>query len=654
MRYATLGNTGLEVSILGFGCMRFPVKDGRVVRELSTPLLRRAVELGINYFDTAIEYCGGDSQAAVGEALEGIRDQVILSTKNHFHRSGRSEWRRHLEESLKLLRTDYIDIYSHHGISWSTYENYLNPEKGGHTAEMFRAKEEGLIRHIAFSYHDTPENLIKVIDTGYYESVTLQFNLLDQQNKEAIRYAREKGMGVVVMGPVGGGRLGLPSEAIAEMTGGNVRTTPEAALRFVWGTQGVTTALSGMEDLGMLEENVSFAVSGEPFSDEDIAGLNAMIAERKKKSGLYCTACGYCVPVCPRGVAIPENLDLLNLSAIYDLPEGARERYQRLEGKASNCIDCGKCLVKCPQRIDIPKRLRETAILFDENAGTVQYKAVIEDLNPNGSFAIVLEVFNLSEVTKTIAARFTVAEGVELNPASLSIESVKPFARVSRRVEGSFSPNSDAIKFTVACRSNGEKKTVTENHRIAFLRKDGSTGWDSGPWIRFKPTPENFTKAGDTIDRHGVSFRLSYSKTSLLLIADVQDDFLFPTVRKRHEDGQGDCIELLLEGRPAGKSGVTRVALYPGTPGKAPPFYKAPRTDMGIKLKAEAAEKGYRLEADIPFKSFCTGVIPPKRIGFDIGCITADSAGVRIGNYRWSGGGHGEWDASMLREMWLA
>ncbi len=362
MRYRTLGKTGLSVSALGFGCMRLPMKDNRVDRSLSTPMLRRAVELGINFFDTAVMYCGDDSQAALGEAMEGIRGKVILSTKNHFHTATPSEWRAKLEESLRLMRTDYLDLYHHHGIGWELFEKQLDPAKGGLTKAMLKAKEEGLVRHIGFSFHDTPENLKKLVDTGYYENVIVQYNLLDQSNAEAIAYAHEKGLGVVVMGPVGGGRLGLASAKVAELTGAS--STVEAALRFVWGHPGVDVALSGMQTMAMVEENARITERTAPFTEQEIHRLNDLVVERKRKSGLYCSGCRYCVPVCPGLIPIPEFLDALNLSLVYGLDAKAKSKFQDLKAKSKECVACGLCVEKCPQKIDIPARLAEAERRF--------------------------------------------------------------------------------------------------------------------------------------------------------------------------------------------------------------------------------------------------------------------------------------------------
>ncbi len=660
MRYTALGNTGLKASVLGFGCMRLPEKDGRVLREPSTPLLRRAVDLGINYFDTAIDYCHGDSQAALGEALEGLRSKVIISAKNHFHRVEKDEWRRHLEHSLEFLRTDYIDIYSHHGISWKIFTRYLNPDTGGLTAEMMRAKEEGLIRHLGFSFHDKPANLIKLVDTGHYEIVTLQYNLLDQTNKDALLYAHERGMGVVIMGPVGGGRLGLPSRTIAELVGDDVSSTPEAALRFVWGTPGVDVALSGMEHIEMLEENARVAEKCEPFSEKSIKALNLMVEERKKKSGLYCTGCGYCEPECPNRIAIHENLDLLNLADIYDLHDIARERYQRLKTKASECVDCGRCVVVCPQQIDIPNQLKRAAMLFDENAGALQCETAVDGIDPDGRFTLNLDVFNFSDEKRSITAKLQPGEGITLNPKVLEIESFLGFARLRRKVEGCMAPGRERISFSVEITDNGVTTKFEKNYSLLLAYKGTADDWDSGEWHGFIPSEIDFVERQDTLRLHAVRFKLSYDEKNLLLFAEVKDDFLFPTMRKNHHGDVGDCLEIFLDGsrhtvtggRGYGRN-IRRIILYPGTPGKAPPFYKAPRTDTGVKLQAEKTALGYRLNAAIPFSSVASGASPPRKIGFDLACHTSNENGARIGTFTWTGNRNNNNDASNLSELWL-
>ena len=217
MLYRQLGRTGLRVSQLGFGAMRLPMKeeDGvRVVdRELAIPMIHRAFEAGVNYIDTAVGYCNKDSQPTVGAALKGWREKIVVSTKNHYYGDDEKEWWGHLEDSLERLGVDYVDIYNHHGLNWERYQNNVEPRV---SKWMQKAKDQGLIKHICCSFHDNNEALVKIIDTGYVESITLQYNLLYRDLEEGIAYAREKNVGIVVMGPVGGGRLGGSSEALAK------------------------------------------------------------------------------------------------------------------------------------------------------------------------------------------------------------------------------------------------------------------------------------------------------------------------------------------------------------------------------------------------------------------------------------------------------
>jgi len=254
MLYRQLGRTGYTVSQLGFGAMRLPMtsKDanGRVIREQAIPMIHRAFEAGVNYIDTAVGYCNQDSQRVVGDALKGWRDKVVVSTKNPNYGEDEKEWWTNLENSLERLQIDAIDIYNHHGMRWDRYVNDVEPRI---SKWMLKAKDQGLVKHICCSFHDTNEALIKIIDTGYVESITLQYNLLDRQLEEGIAYAHEKGLGVVVMGPVAGGRLGVDNEVMAAMLPG-IKRVPELALRFVLANPHISMALSGMSTMEQVEE----------------------------------------------------------------------------------------------------------------------------------------------------------------------------------------------------------------------------------------------------------------------------------------------------------------------------------------------------------------------------------------------------------------
>jgi len=360
-----LGKTGLKVSQLGFGAMRLPmVSEGdekRVDREKAIPMIHRAFEAGVNYIDTAVGYCNGDSQRAVGDALKGWRDRVIVSTKNHYYDEDEKQWWKNLEDSLERLQVGYIDIYNHHGMNAKAYKEKVAPRVGNW---MRKAKDQGLIRHICNSYHGDCDGLIEIIESGYTSSITLQYNLLDRQLEPAIELAHEKGIGVVVMGPVGGGKLGSGSETLEKLVPG-IERVPELALRFVLANPHVTMALSGMSTMEQVEENLRVCADEIALSEEDKAAIEEHLQRLKGMAELYCTGCNYCMP-CPKDVAIPKIFERYNLGRTYGLWETARERYASIGvnqwdkgAKADACVNCGQCEEKCPQNIPIRKQLKE-------------------------------------------------------------------------------------------------------------------------------------------------------------------------------------------------------------------------------------------------------------------------------------------------------
>lgn len=369
MQYKEYGRTGDKVSRLGFGAMRLPMKGDHVDMDLAVSVIQRAFDRGVNYVDSAVGYCNGESQIAVGKAIKGRRDKMFVSTKNNYRGEDGDEWQKLLDQSLERIDVSYIDFYHLHGLRWETYQNQLGPNK---PIERFRkAKKEGLIRHTCFSCHDSPENEIKLIDTGDFEGMLVQYNLLDRHNEEVIAYACEKGLGVAIMGPVGGGRLVPPSEWIQKTVKG-AKSTPEVALRFVLSNPNVTIALSGMNSIAMVDENTATASKEELLSDEEKNSILVMLEETKRLSDLYCTGCGYCMP-CPNNVDIPANFSAMNYYKVWDLREHAIGQYNslgrkrmpdgsRVEAWAQACIECGKCEPKCPQKIPIREQLKETAI----------------------------------------------------------------------------------------------------------------------------------------------------------------------------------------------------------------------------------------------------------------------------------------------------
>jgi predicted aldo/keto reductase-like oxidoreductase len=368
MQYRSLGGDGFMVSSLAFGAMRLPtLEDGKIDLDKALPMFHRLFEEGVNYVDSAYFYHGGESEVVVGKAIKGWRDKVRISTKNPFKGDSGKEWMEHLETQMKRLDTDYIDYYLFHGLQWTEFTGPISAPDGP-MAMARKALDEGMIGHICLSCHDTPENMIKLIDTGEFATITMQYNLLDRRNEPCIARAHEKGMGVIIMGPVGGGRLAPPSETIAKMIPGGAKSTPEVALRFVLSNPGVSTALSGMSTMEQIEENLVTCSREEPLSPKERKHVEAALEEIKALSDLYCTGCKYCLP-CPQEVNIPLNFEYMNLYRVYNLLGPARFKYKEWQdneghpwfnGKtAARCVQCGECEPKCPQNIKIMEQLRE-------------------------------------------------------------------------------------------------------------------------------------------------------------------------------------------------------------------------------------------------------------------------------------------------------
>lgn len=361
MIYRELGKTGYRVSQLGFGAMRLPMvgegEAARIDREKALPMIHTALKAGVNYIDTAVGYCHQDSQRVVGEALKGWRDKVVLSTKNHEYEDEKTWWQ-HLENSLERLQVQSIDIYNHHGINWQRWQERVEP----HVSKwMQRARDQGLIKHICTSFHDSNENLIKLVQTGYPEVITLQYNLLDRKLEEGIALAHERGIGIVVMGPVAGGRLGVSSDVLRELIPG-VEHVPDLALRFVLANSNVTLALSGMSTMQQVQENLATCADPINLNDAQRTSIEAHLQRLQAMADLYCTGCGYCLP-CPQEVNIPHIFQKYNEARVYGLWDAAREAYQAwrwVSGKqADACIECGECEEKCPQHIAIREQLQE-------------------------------------------------------------------------------------------------------------------------------------------------------------------------------------------------------------------------------------------------------------------------------------------------------
>jgi len=651
MEYAILGRTGLKVSRLGFGCMRLPMKSAAEVdRDLTIPMLRRAFELGVNYFDTAVGYNAGDSQRVLGEAMEGFRDRVILSTKNpHYDKGDKAGWWKNLEDSLKFLRTDCIDIYNVHGLNYEGYESCFAGEDGLYK-ELQKAKDQGLIRFICHSFHGSVESMKKMVDTGLFDSITCQYNLLDRSLEEGIAYAHEHGEGVVIMGPIGGGRLGYPSEKAAGLVG-EVKSTPELALRFVLSNSNVTVALSGMTNMQMVEENVETVARSGKLTREDHERIAAAIQERKQLMGLYCTGCGYCMP-CPEGVDIPANFEILNLERVFGLTKHAKDRYAALSGKAALCRVCGKCVEPCPQKLDVPARLAEAVAMLDERAGSVTGWGELRGAS-RGEYGLLnvdlrCHLKNFTDQPHKVAVEFQTHGEEQIAPGRFELRDLKPYGRRHKDVRVMVRPPLEALSLDAILRYDGSHE-LEHLHYIATTAARAE-GYALDPQRRRPGTvhvPSAFHPTYNSdkpVSGHSFDFAAAYDDENLYVFADVEEDLRCPAAGKIEDEPKADNLRIFLDGRRSdrigrggrGEPGVMNVTVYPSANEKEEPQVKA-SNEAVVTAKVARTPVGYRLDCSIPWAAFSQAKGRPGVIGFDLAINSYDEHGHDVLRLTWTG-----------------
>jgi uncharacterized protein len=372
MQYRVMPKNGDRLSALGFGCMRLPEKDGAIDEARAMRQVRYAIDHGVNYIDTAWPHHGGESEPFVGRALgDGYREKVKLATKlPSWMVKSREDMDTFLNAQLEKLRTERIDYYLVHCLVGDVWDAITAL---GITAFLDAAKADGRIVNVGFSFHGAPDDFTRIVDAYAWDFCQIQYNYLDEENQagtKGLAYAAAKGLGVIVMEPLLGGKLAspVPAEVEAIWDEAAVRRTPaEWALRWVWNRPEVTLVLSGMNKEAHIEENVRIAGEAEANSlteaELELVGRVEQTYRRLMKAS--CTGCRYCIP-CPAGVAIPVCFELYNTMHMFGSADEARFMYAvRLCGAitggepayASQCVGCGLCLEKCPQHLAIPDLL---------------------------------------------------------------------------------------------------------------------------------------------------------------------------------------------------------------------------------------------------------------------------------------------------------
>jgi uncharacterized protein len=379
MLYRKMGKTNLDVSILGFGAMRLPMIGAKseldsfnpnipIDEEEAFKIVECAVENGVNYFDTAYVYHAGKSETFLGKALQKHRSKVHIATKLPTWNVQKTEdFQKFFEEQLSKLQTDYIDFYLIHGLGGPTW---IKMRDLGVLDFLDRLRADGRIRHAGFSFHDDLKIFKEIIDAYDWAMSMVQFNYYDQiyqAGKDGIAYAASKGLGVVVMEPLRGGKLAnkIPAEVQALWDSAKTRRSPvEWALRWVWNHADVSTVLSGTSTLAQTAENVRLAEKGlaGALSPEELALIDEARMVYRTMLKVDCTGCGYCMP-CPNDVNIPQNFSMYNDTFMFpDSLPISRILYNEMlppNQRASACTECHICEELCPQKIEIPNFMKD-------------------------------------------------------------------------------------------------------------------------------------------------------------------------------------------------------------------------------------------------------------------------------------------------------
>ncbi len=363
---------GIDTSILGFGCMRFPTVDGNIDEPLAEQMLDRAYAAGVNYFDTAYPYHNGQSEPFVGRVMSKYpRDSFFFATKLPLWSvNSLDDAKRLFKEQLEHLRSEYVDFYLLHACNRERFDKMVDL---GVVDYLVSEKEAGRIRNLGFSFHDNFDAFRHIIEYRDWDFCQIQYNYMDREDQAGdagVALAEALNIPLVIMEPVKGGSLAtLPEDVTRPFRAIDPdASTASWALRFVASRENVKVVLSGMSTPEQLEDNLKTFTDFKPLIEEEESAVEEVAETLRKRVFNGCTGCRYCMP-CPNGVNIPGNFSIWNDYGMYNNAGRTKWKWEHDfadDVKAKNCVECGLCEEACPQHISIRENLKELQEMLDK------------------------------------------------------------------------------------------------------------------------------------------------------------------------------------------------------------------------------------------------------------------------------------------------